>query len=164
MITRHIQMANKEKSSSRMVSVNRKAYHDYEILETFEAGISLVGTEVKAIRAGQVNLRDNYAQIEKGEIWVYGLHISPYSHGNLMNHNPLRPRKLLLHKREISRLIGKTQEKGLTLVITKMYWQHNWLKVELGLARGKKLYDKRHALQEKDVRRQIERALRRDDS
>lgn len=156
-------MANKEKKQDRVVSVNRKAYHDYEILETFEAGITLVGTEVKSIRAGQVNLRDNYAQIEKGEVWVHNLHISPYSHGNVMNHNPLRPRKLLLHKREISRLIGKTQEKGLTLVVTKIYWQRNWLKVELGLARGKKLYDKRQALRDKDVKRQIERAVRRED-
>lgn len=156
-------MANKEKKQDRMVSVNRKAYHDFEILETFEAGISLVGTEVKSIRGGQVNLRDNYAQIEKGEVWVHQMHISPYSHGNVMNHNPVRARKLLMHKREISRLIGKTQEKGLTLVITKLYWQHNWLKVEVGLARGKKLYDKRHALREKDVKRQIERAVRRED-
>jgi len=156
-------MANKEKKQDRVVSVNRKAYHDFEILETFEAGITLVGTEVKSVRAGQVNLRDNYAQIDKGELWVLNLHISPYSHGNVMNHVPLRPRKLLMHKREISRLIGKTQEKGLTLVITKMYWQRNWLKVEVGLARGKKLYDKRHALREKDVKRQIERAVRRED-
>jgi len=156
-------MTNKEKKQDRVVSVNRKAYHDFEILETFEAGITLVGTEVKSIRAGQVNLRDNYAQIDKGEVWVLNLHISPYSHGNVMNHNPMRPRKLLMHKREISRLIGKTQEKGLTLVVTKMYWQRNWLKVELGLARGKKLYDKRHALREKDVKRQIERAVRRED-
>ncbi|MGE3724891.1 MAG: SsrA-binding protein SmpB [Candidatus Sericytochromatia bacterium] len=156
-------MTNKEKKQDRVVSVNRKAYHDFEILETFEAGITLVGTEVKSIRAGQVNLRDNYAQIDKGEVWVLNLHISPYSHGNVMNHNPMRPRKLLMHKREISRLIGKTQEKGLTLVVTKMYWQRNWLKVEVGLARGKKLYDKRHALREKDVKRQIERAVRRDD-
>lgn len=155
-------MANKEKPPERIVSVNRKAYHDYEILETYECGIALTGTEVKSIRAGQVNLRDNYAQISDGEIWVHKMHISPYSHGNIMNHDPWRPRRLLLHKREICRLIGKTQEKGLTLVITKLYWKHNWLKVELGLARGKKLYDKRQALQERTIKRQIERAVRYD--
>ncbi|PIQ24107.1 SsrA-binding protein [bacterium (Candidatus Blackallbacteria) CG17_big_fil_post_rev_8_21_14_2_50_48_46] len=155
-------MANKNKAPDRVVSVNRKAYHDYEILETFECGISLTGTEVKSIRGGQVNLRDNYAQVESGEIWVYRMHISPYTHGNIMNHDPVRPRKLLLHKREIRRLIGKIQEKGLTLVVTKLYWNRNWLKVELGLARGKKLFDKRHALQERDIKRQIERAVRRD--
>lgn len=155
-------MANKEKAPDRMVSVNRKAYHDYEILETFECGIALTGTEVKSVRAGQVNLRDNYAQISAGEIWVHKMHISPYSHGNIMNHDPWRPRRLLLHKREILRLIGKIQEKGLTLVVTKLYWKHNWLKVELGLARGKKLYDKRQAMQERDIKRQIERAVRHD--
>jgi SsrA-binding protein len=155
-------MTKKDKAPDRVVSVNRKAYHDYEILETFECGIELTGTEVKSVRAAQVNLRDNYAEILKGEIWVQKMHISPYTHGNIMNHDPWRPRRLLLHKQEIRRLIGKTQEKGLTLVVTKLYWKHNWLKVELGLARGKKLYDKRQAMQERDIKRQIERAVRRE--
>jgi SsrA-binding protein len=156
-------MANKEKDESRIITVNRKAYHDYEILEKFEAGIALVGTEVKSIRAGQVNLKDNYAQIDKGELWVHRMHISPYSHGgDWTNHNPVRPRKLLMHKKEIRRLIGKISQQGLTLVVLKMYWQRNWLKVEVGLAKGKKLHDKRHAIADRDVKRQIARAMRRD--
>jgi len=151
-----------KKSSPGVAISNRKAFHDYHILEKYEAGLELCGTEVKSIRGGFANLRDNYAQIKDGEIWVHQLHISPYKHGNIMNHDPLRPRKLLLHKREIARLIGKTQEKGLTLVVLRLYWKGNWLKAELGLAKGKKDYDKRHALAERDVKRQIQRALRND--
>lgn len=154
-------MTNKKKSPGTTI-VNRKAYHDYLVLEKYETGIELLGTEVKSIRAGQVNLRDNYAQIQGGEVWVQQMHISPYSHGNIMNHDPLRPRKLLMHKREIQKLIGKSQEQGLTLVVLRMYWKANWLKVELGLVKGKKLHDKRQALAERDSKRQIERALRRD--
>ena len=154
-------MANKKKAPGTAI-VNRKAYHDYLVLEKFEAGIELLGTEVKSIRAGQVNLRDNYAQIQGAEVWVHQMHISPYSHGNIMNHDPVRPRRLLMHKREIQKLIGKSQEQGLTLVVLKMYWKANWLKVELGLVKGKKLHDKRQALAERDSKRQIERALRRD--
>lgn len=155
-------MSKSKDTESRQSIANRKAFHDYEILEKYEAGIELKGTEVKAIRGGFANLRDNYAQIVKGEMWVYNLHISPYKHGNIMNHDPLRPRRLLLHKREISRLIGKTQEKGLTLIVLRLYWKGNWLKAEIGLGRGKKQHDKRAAIAERDVKRQIERAVRRD--
>ncbi|PKL75554.1 MAG: SsrA-binding protein [Candidatus Melainabacteria bacterium HGW-Melainabacteria-1] len=150
------------KDESRQAIVNRKAYHDYEVMEKFEAGIELRGTEVKAIRGGHANLRDNYAQVTKGELWVHNLHISPYRHGNIMNHEPLRPRRLLLHKREIQRLIGKTQEKGLTLIVLRLYWKGNYLKAEVGLCRGKKLHDKRAAMADRDVKRQIQRAMRRD--
>lgn len=153
-------MAKKEQNSPAIS--NRKAYHDFHILEKYETGIELVGTEVKAIRGGFANLRDNYAQIKDQEVWVHNLHISPYKHGNIMNHEPLRPRKLLMHKREIRRLIGKSQEQGLTLVVLRLYWKGNWLKAELGLVKGKKLHDKRQAIAERDTKRQIQRALRRD--
>lgn len=116
-------MAKKEKVRESIR--NRKAFHDYHILEKYEAGIELQGTEVKSIRGGDANLRDNYAQIKDGEVWVHQLHISPYKHGNIMNHEPRRPRKLLLHKREINRLIGKTQQQGLTLVVLALYWKRN---------------------------------------
>lgn len=152
---------DKDTESRKSIS-NRKAFHDYEILEKFEAGIELRGTEVKAIRGGNANLRDNYAQITNGELWVHNLHISPYKHGNIMNHDPMRPRRLLLHKREINRLIGKTQEKGLTLIVLRLYWKGNYLKAEVGLGRGKKQHDKRASIAERDVKRQIERAIRRD--
>ncbi|MBF2054969.1 MAG: SsrA-binding protein SmpB [Candidatus Sericytochromatia bacterium] len=151
-----------KKASPGTAIVNRKAFHDYHILEKFEAGLELLGTEVKSIRGGNANLLDNYAQIKNGEVWVHQLHIGPYKHGNIMNHEPMRPRRLLLHKREISRLIGKTQQQGLTLVVLRLYWKGNWLKAELGLVQGKKLYDKRQAIAERDVKRQIQRAIRRD--
>lgn len=151
-----------KKASPGTAIVNRKAFHDYHILEKFEAGLELLGTEVKSIRGGNANLLDNYAQIKNGEVWVHQLHIGPYKHGNIMNHEPLRPRRLLLHKREISRLIGKTQQQGLTLIVLRLYWKGNWLKAELGLVQGKKLYDKRQAVAERDVKRQIQRAIRRD--
>lgn len=148
--------------SHRSISVNRKAYHDYEIIETYEVGLVLVGTEVKSIRAGQVNLRDNYATVSRGEVFVHHMHISPYSHGNRQNHDPLRVRKLMMHKKEIRTLIGKTQQEGLTLVVTKLYWKGNRIKAELALAKGKKLYDKRQSIAERDTKRQIERLMRRD--
>ncbi len=151
-----------KKNPTRAAIVNRKAYHDYHILEKFETGMELQGTEVKSIRAGQLNMRDNYALVKNGEVWVQNLHISPYKHGNIMNHDPLRPRRLLMHKREIQRLIGKTQEQGLTLVLTRIYWKGNWLKAELALVKGKQLHDKRQALAERDTKRQIQRALRND--
>jgi len=154
-------MAKKKKTDhDRVVAVNRKAYHDYEIVEKIEAGIELQGTEVKSCRGHQVNLKDNYVQVKDGEAWLHQIHISPYTHGSHANHEPMRPRKLLLHKKEVSRLIGKMQQKGLTMVALKMYWKRNWLKVELGLAKGKKLHDKRRALATKDVNRQIQRALK----
>lgn len=139
---------------------NRKAYHDYHIEETFEAGIVLTGTEVKSIRAGRANLKDSYARIENNEIFLHNMHISPYEQGNRYNHEPLRVRKLLMHRREISRFIGLTREKGYTLVPTKVYPVKGFIKVEIALARGKKLYDKRDALAEKEAKRDIERAFK----
>ncbi|MDA8387786.1 MAG: SsrA-binding protein SmpB [Nitrospiraceae bacterium] len=143
------------------VSENRKAYHDFFIDETCEAGIALTGTEVKSIRQGKANLRDSYVLIKDGEAFLLGCHISPYSHGNIMNHDPLRTRKLLLKKREIDRLRGKIIQKGYTLIPLKMYFKGPYVKLEIGLARGKKFFDKREALKEKEASRQIERALKR---
>ena len=145
----------------RSVAENRKAFHDYFIDETYEAGISLVGTEVKSIREGKANLKDSYVLIKDGEAFLLNCHISPYSHGNIMNHDPLRTRKLLLKKQEIDRLRGKLIQKGYTLIPTKMYFKGPYVKLEIGLARGKKLFDKREALKEKEANRQIERALKR---
>lgn len=145
----------------KIAAENRKARHDYTIYETFEAGIELVGTEVKSLRAGKANLKDAYAQITKSaEVYVYNLHISPYDFGNQFNHDPLRPRRLLLHKAEIRRLIGKTKEKGYTLVPLKLYFTHGLVKMELALAIGKKLYDKRQAMAEKDAKREMDRTLK----
>ena len=143
------------------VAENRKAYHDYFIDETYEAGIALVGTEVKSIREGRANLRDSYVLIKDGEAYLLNCHISPYSHGNIMNHDPLRTRKLLLKKQEIERLRGRMVQKGFTLVPLKMYFKGPYVKIEIGLARGKKLFDKREALKEKEAGRQIDRALKR---
>ncbi|MBC7322244.1 MAG: SsrA-binding protein SmpB [Acetomicrobium sp.] len=143
----------------KIVAQNRRARHDYFILETYEAGLVLTGTEIKSIRAGRVNLKDGYAKIEKGECWLYNVHISPYEKGTYYNHDPLRPRKLLLHNDEIKRLIGKTQQQGLTLIPLSIYLKNGkWAKVELALAQGKKIYDKRHAIAERDARLQMERA------
>ena len=145
----------------KIAAENRKARHDYTIYETFEAGIELVGTEVKSLRAGKANLKDAYAQITKmAEVYVYNLHISPYDFGNQFNHDPLRPRRLLLHRSEIRRLIGKTKEKGYTLVPLKLYFTHGLVKMELALAIGKKLYDKRQAMAEKDAKREMDRSLK----
>lgn len=141
------------------ISLNRRARHDYEILETFDAGIVLTGTEIKSVRARRVALRDAYAAIENGEAWLHNMHISPYEPGNRFNPDPKRRRKLLLHKREISRLLGRTVEKGLTLVPLRVYLQRGYAKVELGLARGKRQYDKRKAIAEREARREEERAL-----
>jgi SsrA-binding protein len=145
----------------RVVVINRKARHDYEILETLEAGIVLAGTEVKSIREGRVNLRDAFATIEGGEVILHGMHISPYSHTSQRDLDPRRDRKLLLNKHEIRRLAGKVKEKGLTLVPLKLYFNDRGiLKVELGLAKGKKSYDKRRAIAERDAERDMRRALR----
>lgn len=149
-----------EKNNSRLIAENRKAYHDYFIVERFEAGIALTGTEIKSIRMGRINLKDSFARVENGEVFLYNVHISPYTHGNRYNHEPLRVRKLLLKKKEIMKLFGRTQEKGFSLVATKLYWSGDWAKVELGLAKGKKEYDKRDAIKEKDSKREIERAMR----
>ncbi len=144
----------------RTVATNRRARHEYEILDTVEAGIALRGTEVKSLRAGQVNFKDAYAAIQNGEAFLLGCHISPYSHGTDANHDPERTRKLLLHAREISRLAGKVAERGLTLVPLRIYFKSGRAKVELGLARGKKLHDKRTALRERETRREMDRAAR----
>ena len=145
----------------RAIATNKKAFHDYFVDEIFECGIALTGTEVKSLRESRVNLRDSFATVRKGEVWLHGVHISPYSHGNRANVDPDRTRKLLLHKKEIRYLIGKTKEKGYTLVPLKMYFSAtNKAKVELGLARGKKLYDKRDTIAKRDQERDMDRALR----
>jgi SsrA-binding protein len=146
--------------SSRPIADNRKAYHDYHILETFECGIALLGTEVKGIREGQANLRDSYARVEKGEVWLYNVHINPYSHRGYVDHDPKRKRRLLLHKYEIRKLIGKTVEKGLTLVTTKMYFKNGKVKVVIGLARGKQDHDKRETLRRREVDRETRAAVK----
>jgi SsrA-binding protein len=139
---------------------NRKAFHDYFIEETYEAGIVLTGTEIKSIRRGSVSLRDAYARIEDGEVFLHNMHVSPYEQGNRFNHDPLRTRKLLLKRAEISKLIGAVKERGYTLVPTKLYIRNGFCKVELGLAKGKKLHDKREAMRKRDADRAIQRALR----
>jgi SsrA-binding protein len=149
------------KEGVRLVCQNKKAFPDYEILETFEAGMVLLGTEVKSLRQGRANLKDSYAKIRHDEIYLYGLHISAYTHASYDNHEPERVRKLLLHKYEIQRLVGKTQEKGLALIPLKIYFNKGRAKVELGLARGKKLYDKRESLKRKEETREMERLRKR---
>lgn len=147
-------------SEGKVITVNRKARHDYHILDTFEVGISLQGTEVKSIRKGMVNLKDSYASLQNSEVFLENMHISPYEHGNIFNHDPLRKRKLLLHKSQIKQLIGKTKEKGLTLVPLKLYLKRGLVKVELALAKGKKTYDKRQDIAERDAKREIERVFK----
>ena len=147
-------------NATKSIASNRKAFHDYFIEDTFEAGIELKGTEVKSLRAGRVNLKDSYCTLRGEQIFIVGLHISPYEQGNIHNVDPDRDRKLLLHKREIRTLIGKTREKGLTLVPTKMYFRNRRVKLEFGVAKGKKLFDKRRAMAEKDAKREIERVFR----
>ena len=146
--------------SIKIVAENRRARHDYHIHETFEAGIVLTGTEIKSLRGGRANLTDSYARIENGELFLISAHISPYDQGNRFNHEPRRNRKLLMHKAEILRLLGKTREKGYTLVPLKIYLSHGLAKVELALASGKDLYDKRQSAAEKDAKREVERTLR----
>ncbi len=146
---------------TRLIAQNKKAYHDYHVEETLEAGIALTGTEVKSLRAGRVNLRDSYAAVENGELWLIGVHISPYEQGNIFNHDPLRNRKLLVHAREIRRLYGKVKMAGYTLVPTKMYFKDGRVKVEVALAKGKTTYDKRQTLAKKEAEREMERGFRR---
>jgi SsrA-binding protein len=143
------------------IASNRRAYHDYFIDEKYEAGLALTGTEVKSLRAGKANLRDGYVRLDGSEAWLENVHISPYTQGGYVNHEPMRPRKLLLHRREIASLIGKTRQKGFTLIPLRLYFSGNHAKVEIGLARGKRQYDKRVALAEADAKREMERALRR---
>ncbi|HEY5530064.1 MAG TPA: SsrA-binding protein SmpB [Thermoleophilia bacterium] len=144
----------------KLIAQNKKAYHDYHIEETLEAGIALTGTEVKSARDGRVNLRDSYAAVTDGELFLVGVHISPYTQGNIFNHDPLRTRKLLVHKRELRRLFGKAKMAGYTLVPTKMYFKDGRAKVEIALAKGKTEYDKRDALAKKEAQRDVDRALR----
>ena len=148
------------KESVKLVANNKKAYHDYFIDDTFEAGIELYGTEVKSIRMGKCSIKESFIKIENGQVYVYGMHISPYEKGNIFNKDPLRIRKLLLHRAEIRRLLSKIKEKGYTLVPLKVYFKGSLVKVEMGLARGKKLYDKREDIAKKDARREIERGFR----
>jgi SsrA-binding protein len=150
----------KPKSDRKVVTANRKARHEYSIEDTVEAGLVLTGTEIKSIRAGRVSLADSYARVENGEAWLYNLHISPYEQGNRFNVDSVRKRKLLLHRREIDRLIGKAQEKGMALIPLSLYLRHGFAKVELGTGRGKKLYDRRQAIADRDAQREKERVLR----
>jgi SsrA-binding protein len=143
-----------------LIADNRKAFHDYHMLQTFEAGIALLGTEVKGIREGQANLRDSYARVEDGEIWVYNIHIGAYSHRGYADHEPKRRRKLLLHRQEIRKLIGKTAEKGLTLVPTRLYFKRGKIKMGLALARGKQSHDKRETIKRREVDRETRAAVK----
>jgi len=153
-------MTGKSPSGEKLITANKKAFHDYLILEKLEAGIILLGTEVKAIREGRINLKDSYALVRSGEVFLLNCHISPYSHGNLENHEPTRSRKLLLHSREIQKLIGKTQEKGLTLVPLRVYLKRGKVKFELGVAKGKKLFDKRETERRKEADKEARTAMK----
>ena len=148
------------KRAERLLADNRKAHHDYHILHTYEAGIVLLGTEVKSIREGRVNLRESFARVEGGEVFIYNIHVSPYSHRGYADHEPTRRRKLLLHKSEIRRLIGKTVERGMTLVPVRMYLKNGRVKVVVGVAKGKKLYDKRETLRLREAERETRRAIK----
>lgn len=146
--------------ADKVVATNRKAYHDYTVEETHEAGVVLTGTEIKSVRAGSVNLRDSYAQVRNGEMWLMNVHIAPYEPASRQNVDPYRDRKLLMHRGEIMRLMGRVQEKGLTLVPLRMYLKKNRAKVEVGLVRGKKLYDKRETIAKRESAREMERATK----
>ena len=148
------------KTSIKLIANNKKAYHDFFIEDTFEAGISLHGTEVKSLRMGKCSIKEAFVRIENGEVFVYGMHISPYEKGNIFNKDPLRVKKLLMHRYEINKLMGKIKEKGLTLVPLKVYFKGSLVKVEIGLARGKKLYDKREDIAKKDKRREAEKEFK----
>ena len=145
------------KANGKMIANNKKAYHDYFILENFETGIALHGTEVKSLRMGKCSIKESFIRIENGEVFIYGMHISPYEKGNIFNKDPLRVRKLLMHKSEINKLIGKTKEKGRAIVPLKVYFKGSLVKVEIGLAKGKKLYDKRQDIAKKDQKREAQR-------
>ncbi|MGC6768885.1 SsrA-binding protein SmpB [Enterococcus sp. LJL128] len=148
------------KGEGQLIAQNKKARHDYTIIDTIEAGIVLQGTEIKAIRNARINLKDGFARIRNGEIFLYNVHISPYEQGNIFNHDPLRTRKLLMHKRQIKKLVGETKNTGVTLVPLKVYIKDGFAKVLIGLAKGKKQYDKREDLKRKEVDRQINRTLK----
>ncbi len=148
------------KCTMQIVAQNRKAFHDYSIEETIEAGIVLMGTEVKSLRDGKANLKDSYVIIKESEAYLFNCHISPYTHGNIMNHDPLRTRKLLLHGREITRLQAKMAQKGYSLIPLKLYFKGSRVKVEIGLAKGKKMYEKRESIKKREADREIERAMK----
>lgn len=149
-----------DKVGTRLIAPNKKARHDYFVLEAYEAGIELFGTEVKSIRRGQVNLKDSYCHVDKGELFVSGMHISPYEQGNIFNKDPMRVRRLLMHKKEINKLLGLVTQQGLTLVPLSMYFKGSRVKLEIGLCKGKKLYDKRDTEAKKQAGRDIERAMK----
>ena len=148
------------KTEKKLIANNKKAYHDYFILEKYEVGLVLHGTEVKSLRMGKCSIKEAFVKIDKGEVYVYGMHISPYEKGNIFNKDPLRPKKLMLHKYEINKLVGKLNEKGLTLVPLQVYFKGSLVKVEIGLARGKKLYDKRQDIAKRDMKRENEREFK----
>lgn len=150
----------KQKEERKLVANNKKAYHDYFIDETYEAGVALHGTEVKSLRMGRCSIKESFIRIENSEVFVYGMHVSPYEKGNIFNKDPLRIKKLLLHRHEINRLAGRVAEKGYTLVPLQVYFKEGRVKVEIGLARGKKLYDKREDIAKKDARREMEREFK----
>ena len=153
-------MTREKAADERLIADNRKAGHDYHILETFEAGVMLQGTEVKAMREGRVQLRDSYCQIQRGEAFLLSVHVGQYSHDGYAGHDPLRPRKLLLHKTELNKLLGKTTEKGLTVVPLRMYFKKGRVKVLIGLAKGKKTYDKRETLRQREAERETRAAIK----
>ena len=142
---------------TKLIANNKKAYHDYFIEDTYEAGIALVGTEVKSLRMGKCSIKESFVRIEKGEVFIYGMHVSPYEKGNIFNKDPLRPRKLLMHKKEIQKMVGKIAQKGYTIVPVEVYFKGSLVKVQVALAKGKKLYDKRQDIAKKDQRREAER-------
>jgi SsrA-binding protein len=154
------QASNEGKPRYKNIAENRRARHEYEVLEVFEAGIVLAGTEVKSMRQGRANLQDSFARVEQGELWLYNCHISPYDHGNRFNHDPVRKRKLLMQHKQILKLKSQMQEKGLTIVPLKLFFKGNWAKVDLALARGKQLYDKRADITKRDTKRQLERIIK----
>ena len=149
-----------DKTSFKTIAENRKARHEYFIIDSYEAGIELVGTEVKSIRRGGVNLKDSWCSIDDGELWVKGMHISPYDHGNIFNRDPMRVRKLLLHKKQIMQLLGKVKQEGLTLIPISLYFKGSMVKMQVGLCKGKKLHDKREDMAERAAKRDIERTIK----
>ena len=153
-------MADKKKTDGKIITVNRKARHDYFVEETYECGIALAGTEVKSLRAGAVNLKDSYCSIKDGEMFVVGMHISPYEQGNIFNRDPLRVRKLLMHKKEINRLYGLVKQTGYSLIPISLYFKDSKVKVQVGLCKGKKLYDKREDMAKRTAKRDMERAVK----
>ncbi len=148
-------------SAEKEIQTNRQAFHEYHILDKYEAGIALLGTEVKSIMAGRIQLKESFVQIKNGEVWLVGAHISHYSHGNINNHDVLRERKLLLNRREIEKLVKETMQKGMTLVVTRIYWKNGRIKFEIGVAKGKKLYDKRETEMRKTIKKETETELKR---